>query len=60
MGSCHRNTRVVAVLDDGSRRTEKRVYPDEALREAIVNTLVHRGYLLSSTDVELSIYSNRL
>ena len=32
----------------------------EALREAIVNALIHRDYLLTSTDVELSLYSDRL
>jgi ATP-dependent DNA helicase RecG len=30
------------------------------LREALVNALTHRDYLLSSTDIELTIYSNRL
>lgn len=54
-----RNTEVTATIEDGVRR-ETRTYPEEALREAIVNALVHRDYLLSSTDVELSIYSDRL
>jgi ATP-dependent DNA helicase RecG len=30
------------------------------LREAVVNALIHRDYLLSSTDIELGIYSDRL
>ena len=55
-----RNTRVVAHLEGGARRKETRAYPDEAVREAIVNALVHRDYLLSSTDIELSIYEDRL
>jgi ATP-dependent DNA helicase RecG len=55
-----RNTRVEAHLDDGIRRVERREYPDEVLREAVVNALVHRDYLLSSTDIELSLYSDRL
>jgi ATP-dependent DNA helicase RecG len=54
-----RNTPVTAVLQDG-RRIEKPTYPPEALREAVVNALVHRDYLLSSTDIELVIYSDRL
>lgn len=53
-----RNTPVTAVLENG-RRIEKPAYPPEVLREAIVNALVHRDYLLSSTDIELAIYSNR-
>ena len=36
------------------------VYPREAIRKAIVNALVHRDYLLSSTDIELSIYEDRM
>ncbi len=54
-----RNTPVTATLEEG-RRVEKFVYPAEALREAIVNALIHRDYLLSSTDIELSVYADRL
>ena len=35
-------------------------YPEEVIREAIVNAVVHRDYLLSGTDIELSIYTDRL
>lgn len=56
-----RNTAVVGKLEEGgARREEITAYPREAVREAIVNALVHRDYLLSSTDIELSIYENRL
>jgi ATP-dependent DNA helicase RecG len=55
-----RNTSVSAELVGGARREERFDYPEEAIREAIVNALVHRDYLLSNTDVELSIYENRL
>lgn len=55
-----RNTTVHAYLKDGVRREERWDYPEEAIREAIVNALVHRDYLLSSTDIELSIYPDRL
>lgn len=54
-----RNTPVTAVIDNG-RRVEKPAYPPEALREAIVNALIHRDYLLTSTDIELAVYSDRL
>ena len=37
---------------------EKPAYPQEVLREGIVNALIHRDYLLSSTDVELGVYSD--
>lgn len=55
-----RNTEVSAGLADGARREERWAYPEEAIREAIVNALVHRDYLLSGTTVELSIYEDRL
>jgi len=55
-----RNTEVSTSLADGARREERWLYPEEAIREVIVNALVHRDYLLSGTTVELSIYENRL
>lgn len=55
-----RNTAVTAKLAGGARREERREYPEEAVREAVVNALVHRDYLLSATDIELSLYSDRL
>ena len=54
-----RNTRVT-VEARGGRRVERPVYPPDALREGIVNALIHRDYLLTNTDVELAVYSNRL
>ena len=55
-----RNIRVEAYLDEGGRRKERSTYPKEAVRESVVNALIHRDYLLANTDIELSIYSDRL
>ena len=56
-----RNVPVTGYLEDGgARRVEKPAYPREAIREAIVNALVHRDYLLTSTDIELSIFEDRM
>ena len=55
-----RNTHVTAVLEDGARRVERPTYPIEAIREAVVNALIHRDYLLANTDIELVIYRDRL
>lgn len=56
-----RNVAVSGRLEEGgARREEIPAYPREAVREAIVNALVHRDYLLSSTDIELSIYEDRM
>ncbi len=54
-----RNVETVT-LEDGVRRRPRWDYPEEAVREAIVNAIVHRDYLLSGTDIELGIYSDRL
>jgi len=54
-----RNTRSTAYLLDG-RRIDKPDYPEEVIRETIVNAIAHRDYTISGTDIELSIYSNRL
>ena len=54
-----RNSPVTAALENG-RRIEKPAYPPEVVREAIVNALIHRDYLLSSTDIEVVVYSDRL
>ena len=57
----NRNVVVAGQLEaGGGRRDAIPAYPAEAVREAIVNALVHRDYLLSSTDIELSIYDDRM
>lgn len=55
-----RNAGVTATLVDGARREERSAFPEEAVREAIVNAVVHRDYLLSATNIELSLYPDRL
>ena len=55
-----RNTSMTAGLDDGGRRVERPTYPVEAVREAVVNALIHRDYLLAHSDIELAIYQDRL
>jgi ATP-dependent DNA helicase RecG len=55
-----RNTPVVARLENHVRRIEVPAFPADVVRETIVNALIHRDYLLSSTDIELAIYEGRL
>lgn len=55
-----RNVATKTTLEDGARRVEVPVYPPEVLRETLVNALIHRDYLLTSTDIELAIYRDRL
>ena len=54
-----RNTASLARLE-GARRHDRWEYPEEVLREVIVNALVHRDYSIAGTDVMLSIFSDRL
>lgn len=55
-----RNSHVEAHIDEGGRRKEHWDYPDEAVREAVVNAVAHRDYTIAVTDIELSIYANRM
>lgn len=55
-----RNTTIQAWIDKGGRRQERWDYPLEAVREAVVNAIAHRDYTITVTDIELSIYSDRL
>lgn len=55
-----RNSRVTAELVDGARRVERPTYPPDVVREVLVNAVVHRDYLLTGTDIELSSYTDRL
>ncbi len=55
-----RNTPVNGYIDRSGRRVERPAYPNEAVREALVNALIHRDYLLANADIELAIYQDRL
>lgn len=54
-----RNTRFNSYLVEG-RRIDRPDYPPEVIRETIVNAIAHRDYTISGTDIELSIYTDRL
>lgn len=54
-----RNTRSSSYIKDG-RRIDRTDYPEEAIRETVVNAIAHRDYTISVTDIELSIYSDRI
>ena len=55
----HRNMGSSAWLD-GGRRVVERAFPVDAVREAVVNALIHRDYAREGTDVEVSLYADRL
>ena len=54
-----RNTEPSARLE-GPRRIDRWEYPETAVREALVNALVHRDYGIDGTDVMLALFSDRM
>lgn len=54
-----RNMGTTAWLE-GGRRLRKKAFPDDAIRESIVNAVAHRDYTIVGTDIEISLYSDRL
>lgn len=55
-----RNSAIDASVDEGGRRQERWDYPIDAVRETIVNAVAHRDYTIAVTDIELSLYADRL
>lgn len=54
-----RNT-TPTVHGEGPQRIVIWEYPEDAIRETLVNALVHRDYSIAGTDVTLSIFSDRI
>ncbi|MBI4527345.1 MAG: putative DNA binding domain-containing protein [Deltaproteobacteria bacterium] len=54
-----RNMGTVAWLE-GARRRRKKALPLDAVREAVVNAVAHRDYAREGTDIEVSLYRDRL
>ena len=48
-----------AEVDDGFRREMQWLYPRDAVREALVNALIHRDWT-RSIDIEIGFYSDRM
>lgn len=60
---CKRNMRVQTVIDpETGRRKDRTEYPVEAIREAVLNALIHRDYshLTEGTPVQINFFTNRL
>jgi len=54
-----RNTTPTAYLE-GPRRIDRWEYPEDVVREAVVNALVHRDYSIAGTDIMLTIFVDRM
>ena len=53
------NIKLSATIGDVYRE-EKYEYPIPALREAIVNAVTHRNYLLKGQDIKIAVFDNRI
>lgn len=53
------NIKLAAVIGDVYRE-EKYEYPLPALREAIVNAVTHRNYLLKGQNIKVAVFDNRI
>ena len=60
---CMRNMKTRTVIDSKTgQRTDQTEYPITALREAILNALIHRDYSMytEATPIQLNIFTNRI
>ena len=60
---CLRNMKVRTVIDPRTgRRDDRTEYPVEAIREAVLNALIHRDYstYTEGTPVQLDLFTDRL
>lgn len=57
-----RNSRTKTIIDDNGKRSDKTEYPMKAVREAILNALVHRDYSIhtENSPVRIEMYRDRL
>lgn len=60
---CKRNMKIQTIIDaETGERRDKTEYPIEAIREAILNALIHRDYshFTEGTPIQIDFFSNRM
>ncbi len=57
-----RNMRVKTIIDDNGKRSDKPEFPVKAVREVILNALIHRDYSVHTEGIPITIrmYSDRM
>ena len=50
----------LALYAPRGRRVERRYFPEAAVREVVVNALVHRDHSIAGADVLLSVFDDRI
>lgn len=59
----HKNTRIKIIIDpESGKRSDRRDYPEAAVREAVLNALVHRDYSIHTEGmpIQLLLFEDRL
>ena len=60
---CRRNMKNKVIIDSKTgRRTDKTEYPVQAIREAVLNALIHRDYsqFTEGTPIQINLFTNRM
>lgn len=60
---CMRNMKVSTIIDsETGKRTDKTEYPIKAIREAVLNAVIHRDYSVHTegTPIQLNMYKDRI
>lgn len=63
VGFCKRNMKIKTIIDpDTGKRKDKTEYPLNAVREAVLNALIHRDYSVHTegTPVQINFFKDRL
>lgn len=62
MDFVRRNCRVKTIIDNNGKRMDQEEYPLKAIREAILNALVHRDYSIytEGTPISIEMYRDRI
>ena len=62
MSFVHRNSKVRTIIDEAGKRADKTEYPVKAIREILLNALIHRDYSAhtESSPTRIIFYTDRL
>jgi ATP-dependent DNA helicase RecG len=62
MSFMHRNMKVRTIIDENGKRADKTEYPQKAIREIILNALIHRDYSFhtETSPIRLLLFSDRV
>lgn len=54
-----KNIKLKAVIS-GTKRVEEYEYPEDAIRELVANSVIHRDYMITETYTQVNVFSNRI